>query len=302
MSHPRSLSHAKTSAAPAGRRVSRAAACAGALLASVTTLFSLGALHAAPAVAAPGPAGQTQAAASVRAAPHPQSKARVTAAVLDLDGVSRKPRLYGQDAPYDTASIIKVDILAALLLQAQDAGRHLTAQERGLAEPMIRKSDNAAANALWREIGRAPGLQAANKRLGLTSTKGGPDGRWGLTRTTASDQIRLLLSVFDSAGASGTGSPLNKESRTYIRSLMSRVASEQSWGVSAAAGAEYALKNGWLQRTTSGLWDVNSVGRITLGGHHYLVAVLSDGSASMSDGVALVERAARQAVTAAART
>ncbi|MFD5475707.1 serine hydrolase [Streptomyces sp. NPDC127105] len=302
MSHPRSLPHAKTSAASSGRRVSRAGACTGALLASVTTLFSLGALHAAPAVAAPAPAQQAHAAAAVPAAPHPQSKARVTAAVLDLDGASRKPLLYGQDAPYDTASIIKVDILAALLLQAQDAGRHLTAQERGLAEPMIRKSDNTAANALWREIGRAPGLQAANKRLGLTSTKGGPGGRWGLTRTTASDQIRLLLSVFDSAGASGTGSPLNKESRTYIRSLMNRVASEQAWGVSAASGAEFALKNGWLQRTTSGLWDVNSVGRITVGGHHYLVAVLSDGSASMSDGVALVERAARQAVSAAART
>ncbi|MFF9127695.1 serine hydrolase [Streptomyces sp. NPDC014889] len=302
MSHSRSLSHAKTPAASARRRVSRAGACAGALLASVTTLFSLGALNAAPAVAAPAPAQQARAEAAVPAAPQPQSKARVTAAVLSLGGASRKPLLYGQDAPYDTASIIKVDILASLLLKAQDAGRHLTAHERALAEPMIRKSDNTATDALWNEIGRAPGLQAANKRLGLTSTKGGPGGRWGLTRTTASDQVRLLLSVFDGAGASGTGSPLNKESRTYIRSLMSRIASEQAWGVSAASGAEYALKNGWLQRTTTGLWDVNSVGRITVGGHRYLVAVLSDGSASMNDGVALVERAARQAVAAAAGT
>ncbi|MFF4825481.1 serine hydrolase [Streptomyces sp. NPDC001312] len=305
MSHPRSLPHSKfsaTSATSARRRGSRAGACAGALLASVTTLFSLGALHAAPAVAAPAPAEQAHTAAAAPAAPQPQSKARVTAAVLNLDGASRTPLLYGADAPYDTASIIKVDILAALLLQAQDAGRHLTAHERALAEPMIRKSDNAAANALWREIGMAPGLEAANKRLGLTSTKGGPGVKWGLTRTTASDQVRLLLSVFDSAGASKTGSPLNKESRTYIRTLMSRIASDQAWGVSAASGAQYALKNGWLQRTTSGLWDVNSVGRITVHGHRYLVAVLSDGSASMSDGVSLVERAARQAVTAAAGT
>ncbi|MFI9604692.1 serine hydrolase [Streptomyces sp. NPDC052043] len=305
MSHPRSLSHPKTSAAsatPARRRVSRAGACAGALLASVTTLFSLGALHAAPAVAAPAPGGQAHAAPAVHAAPQPQSKARVTAAVLNLDGPSRTPLLYGEDTPYDTASIIKVDILAALLLQAQDEGRHLTAQERALAEPMIRKSDNAAANALWREIGMAPGLEAANKRLGLTSTKGGPGAKWGLTRTTASDQIRLLLSVFDNAGASKTGSPLNQESRTYIRTLMSQVVGEQAWGVSAASGARYELKNGWLQRTTSGLWDVNSVGRITVHGHRCLVAVLSDGSASMTDGVSLVERAARQAVAATTGT
>ncbi len=167
---------------------------------------------------------------------------------------------------------------------------------------MIRNSDNAAANLLWREIGQAPGLEAANKRLGLTSTKGGHGRKWGLTRTTASDQIRLLHSVFDGAATSKTGSPLNEESRTYIQILMSRIASDQAWGVSTASGAEYALKNDWLQRATSGLWDVNSVGRITVDGHHYLVTVLSDGSASMSDGISLVERAARQAVTATART
>ncbi|WP_443041746.1 hypothetical protein [Streptomyces sp. B21-097] len=80
------------------------------------------------------------------AAMQPQNKARVTAAVLSLDGGSRKPLLYGQDALYDTATIIKVDILAALLLQAQDAGRHPTTHERALAEPMIRNSDNAGAN------------------------------------------------------------------------------------------------------------------------------------------------------------
>jgi hypothetical protein len=269
------------------------------LLASVTALFSAGALHAAPALAAPSE--QAPATAAVQ----PRSTARVTAAVLRLDGTSREPVLYGQDAPYDTASIIKVDILAALLLRAQDAGRQLTDQERALAEPMIRNSDNAATNVLWRKIGRAPGLEAANKRLGLTSTKGGPGGKWGLTQTTASDLIWLLLAVFDPAGTSrahsSAFSALNAESRAYIKSLMSRIAKDQVWGVSAASGAQWALKNGWLQRTTSGLWDVNSVGRVTVDGHHYLVAVLSDGSASMSDGVSLVERAARQAVTAAAR-
>ncbi|MFD6323125.1 serine hydrolase [Streptomyces sp. NPDC058442] len=295
MSCPCSVPRSKISARRRG-------SCAGVLLASVTTLFSLGALHAAPAVAAPAPSEQTHATAGVHAAVQPQSKARVTAAVLSLDGGSRKPLLYGEDALYDTASIIKVDILAALLLQAQDAGRHLTAHERALAEPMIRNSDNAATSTLWREIGQAPGLEAANKRLGLTSTKGGPDTKWGLTRTTASDQIRLLLSVFDSAATSKTGSPLNKESRAYIQTLMSRIASDQAWGVSAASGTEYALKNGWLQRTASGLWNVNSVGQVTVDGHRYLVAVLSDGSASMSDGISLVEWAARQAVTASART
>ncbi|MFD0392492.1 serine hydrolase [Streptomyces nogalater] len=119
------------------------------------------------------------AAAATPPAPSGKPSAHATAAVLDLDGTGRTTVVRGADRAYDTASIVKVDILAALLLQAQDAGRPLSKTERDLAEPMIRRSDNAAADALWRRIGRASGLAAANERLGLTSTTGGPGGRWG---------------------------------------------------------------------------------------------------------------------------
>ncbi|MGW2491971.1 serine hydrolase [Streptomyces sp. NPDC001606] len=264
----------------------RSPATARTLLASLAVLVSAMALRPAPAAAATAPAPAP--------APH------ATAAVLDLDGTGGTPVVHGTDEAYDTASIVKVDILATLLLQAQDAGRQLTAAERGHAEPMIERSDNTAANALWQEIGRAPGLAAANKRLGLTSTTGGPDARWGLTRTTATDQIRLLRAVFADGRTQGGGSPvLNADSRAYLRSLMGRVIPEQTWGVPAAGGpgSPRLLKNGWLQRTTTGLWDVNSIGQVTVRGHRYLVAVLSNGSASMSDGVTLVEHTARQATT-----
>ncbi|MEU0333943.1 serine hydrolase [Streptomyces sp. NPDC006193] len=258
-----------------------APARAVALLASAAALACVTALPR-PAAAAPDPA-----------------PARSTAAVLDLDGPARAPVIHGEDRAYDTASIVKVDILAALLLRAQDAGRGLTPEERERAEPMIRRSDNAAANALWRQIGRAEGLAAANERLGLTSTKGGPGAMWGLTRTTASDQIRLLRQVFaPEDGVHAGPAALNARSRAYIRTLMGQVVPEQAWGVSAA-GTEpsgRALKNGWLRRDTTGRWDVNSIGRVTVRGHRCLVAVLSDGSASMSDGVSLVERTARAAV------
>ncbi|MEV5146313.1 hypothetical protein AB0L14_18220 [Streptomyces sp. NPDC052727] len=48
--------------------------------------------------------------------------ARVPAAVLAPE--SGESAVYG-DAAFDTASIVQVDILAAPLLQAQDAGRRL---------------------------------------------------------------------------------------------------------------------------------------------------------------------------------
>lgn len=218
------------------------------------------------------------------------SGAQVSVAVLAVD--SGESAAYG-DAAFDTASIVKVDILATLLLQAQDAGRHLTSAEQAYATKMIENSDNASATALWHTIGRADGLDAANKRFGLTATWGGEGELWGLTQTTAADQLVLLQQVF------GEDSRLSAASRTYVQGLMKSVEADQRWGVSAAAeGNSWALKNGWLPRSTTGLWDVNSIGRITVDGSDYLVAVLSKGTRTQARGIALVEAAAKAAAKA----
>jgi beta-lactamase class A len=212
----------------------------------------------------------------------------VAVAVLDMD--CGDSAVYG-DGAFDTASIVKVDILATLLLQAQDADRKLTEQEKTYATAMIEDSDNASATALWTAIGEADGLDSANKRFGLTDTTGGDGPLWGLTQTTAADQLTLLQQVF------GDGSKLSDASRSYVRELMGNIAAGQHWGVSAAAdGSRWALKNGWLARSTTGLWDVNSIGRITADGHDYLVATLSKGNSTQEKGISLVEAAARAAV------
>ncbi|WP_262008931.1 class A beta-lactamase-related serine hydrolase [Streptomyces sp. FIT100] len=215
------------------------------------------------------------------------------------DAGSGASAVYGEDL-FDTASIVKVDILAALLLRAQDADRALTALEKSRAATMIKNSDNAAALALWQSIGRAPGLEAANERLGLTGTQGGHDDYWGLTRTTAADQLALLDAVFSDDSA------LTATSRAYVADLMEHIAAGQDWGVSAAAddapsgGGETALKNGWLPRTATGLWVINSIGRVDADGRTCLVAVLSDGNRTKEGGITTVESAARAAVAAVA--
>ncbi|MFE4368597.1 hypothetical protein ACFRMN_10185 [Streptomyces sp. NPDC056835] len=221
--------------------------------------------------------------------------ASLSVAVLDVEGGDGAD--YGVQAgkTYDTASIVKVDILAALLLEAQDQGRVLTAQEKEYATSMIQVSDNASADALWQEIGGADGLDAANKRLGLDATTGGSGPLWGLTQSTASDQLALLSAVF----GDDSDSPLGSGSRTYIQGLMGGTAADQDWGVSAA-GTVTGLKNGWLARSATGLWDINSIGRIVADGHGYLVAVLSSGSVSKEAGISLVEKAAKTAVAVAA--
>ncbi|MEU2895581.1 serine hydrolase [Streptomyces sp. NPDC001273] len=217
--------------------------------------------------------------------------ARVSVAVLDLGSGETVSR---GDGVFVTASLVKVDILAALLLGAQDAGRELTGAERTCAAEMIVRSANDAASVLWDGIGRAAGLDAANARLGLTETTGGEGRLWGLTRTTALDRLTLLRRVF------GADSELGAASRAYVRELMERVVPEQAWGVPSAAdgGTAWAVKNGWLPRDATGLWVVHSIGYVTAGGRDCLVSALSDGSTTRERGVALVEAAVRHALTA----
>ncbi|MFF3849114.1 serine hydrolase [Streptomyces sp. NPDC002328] len=188
-----------------------------------------------------------------------------------------------------TASVAKVDILAALLLRAQREERSLTEWETSTAASMIQSSDNDSAGALWRRIGGGEGLTEANKALGLTSTEAGPGAHWGLTRTTATDQLTLLTAVFSDH------SPLSKSSRRLIQTFMGRIDPEQAWGVSAE-GDRSQLKNGWLQRSQSQRWAINSMGRVEAHGSTFYVAVLSHGSPSMSHGISAVERATRSAV------
>ncbi|MFD9686342.1 hypothetical protein ACFWXO_11310 [Kitasatospora sp. NPDC059088] len=131
---------------------------------------------------------------------------------------------------------------------------------------------------------------AADRRFGLTATTGGADGYWGLTATTAADQAQLLCQVF-------TGdSILSPASRGYVQQLLGQVESDQRWGVSAAAtGGTSAVKDGWLPRDADGLWVINSIGTVEHDGHQLLIAVLSDGNADESGGIALVESVAQAA-------
>ena len=116
---------------------------------------------------------------------------------------------------------------------------------------------------------------------------------WGLTQTTAADQLALLQQVF------GDDSKLSSASQEYLQGLMGEIATDQHWGVSAAAdGSSWALKNGWLPRSATGLWDINSIGRVTASdGGDYLVVALSNGNATKEKGISLVESAARAAVS-----
>jgi beta-lactamase class A len=190
---------------------------------------------------------------------------------------------YGKSLRTATASIVKADIVIALLLRAQREDRTLTSTEKALAERAIKVSDNNAATALWHAIGGAEGLASANRKLGLRDTEPGPGESWGSTTTSAADQIRLLTAL------TSDESPLSAANRRYVRHLMGDVTPEQAWGVSAA-GPDAQLKNGWLPRDRhNGLWTVNSIGIVRDAGHTFLLAVLSERGTTMQGAIKAIE-------------
>ena len=204
---------------------------------------------------------------------------------------------YNPTETYATASIVKADILAVLLYQAQQQGTPLTDDEDQAATKMIEASDNDAATTLWDDVGSAAGMSTANAAFGLKTTVAGADDYWGLTTTTVADQL-TVLNVLTSAK-----SPLDAASRKYAAGLMHEIEPDQVWGVSAAAdpGTTPALKNGWLPvDSDNDLWAVNSIGQVSHGGHSYLVAFLSSSLPDEQTGIDQASAVSKAAVAAVA--
>lgn len=186
-----------------------------------------------------------------------------------------------------TASIVKVQIMATVMYQAQQAGRDLTSWEKSQLVPMITLSDNLTATKLWDYIGRGPAVASVMGRMGLRATTPGPYGYWGLTVTTAPDQV-VLVDHF-----ARRNPVLTDSMRSYGLTLMQHVNSSQNWGVTAGAGTDNAVKNGWLPRSDG--WHVNSIGYLDDAPRSYSMAALtSSPSASMITLISRIEGAARR--------
>ncbi|HLI41173.1 MAG TPA: hypothetical protein VKV35_05965, partial [Streptosporangiaceae bacterium] len=123
---------------------------------------------AAAPVSAPAAAGAPAAAAACASSSHRALAARLardieaarrgrssTVAVWVGDPADGLTCSLNGSARFDSASIVKVAILGALLRKALDQHRYLTSAEAARARAMITRSDNDAASALWAELGRA---------------------------------------------------------------------------------------------------------------------------------------------------
>ena len=215
----------------------------------------------------------------------------VTAAVFDTRTGCWHRLNHGMQVT--TASVVKAQVLGAVLLRAQGAGRGLTTWEQSQIGPMIQYSFNPETGALYQHVGSEAGMRASDPAFGVTATQ--HTATFGLTRSTAVDRTNVALRLLWGGG------PLQQGAREEAWRYMANVHPLQEWGISAGvpAGWTVAQKNGFYPSSGLG-WRVGSSGfvRQDVGDQGYAITVMTQRATSQRHGIQLVEEVARRAAAA----
>ena len=192
-----------------------------------------------------------------------------------------------------TASTVKLSILEDLLIQDQANNTGLTSGQMSYAAPMIEDSDDNSATVLWQEDGGTSALDSFFSKVGALSTQAGDQDYWGLTTTTAEDQLKVVNQF------AYPSSLLTSSSQDQIVDLLNQVTPSQHWGVSGGVPSNVSvdLKNGWLPDSetfqdpymNTDDWIINSIGHIYGDGQDYTIAVYTDGNSSEEYGIDTIQ-------------
>jgi hypothetical protein len=164
-----------------------------------------------------------------------------------------------------SASVVKALLLVAYLDDPRVRNRPLRAADRRLIDPMIRRSDNAAATRVLAFVGPQR-VRAAARRAGMRRFVLNPVV-WGGSRIDASDQARFFLHI---------DAHVVPRHRATAMHLLRTVAPGQRWGVARVRpdGWRLYFKGGWGSGT--GLVD-HQVALLRHGTDRVAVAVLTIG-------------------------
>lgn len=197
-----------------------------------------------------------------------------------------------QGAQLRTASVVKAQVLGAVLRKAQAERRSLSAWERSQIRPMIRYSFNPQTSALYGHVGSAPGMEATDAAFGATATA--HTAQFGATTSTAVDRSRVALRLLYD------GTALTQANREVAWGYLADVHPLQEWGISAGVplGWSVAQKNGFYPSSQVG-WVVGSSGFVRQddADQGYAITVMTQGALDQRTGIRLVEEVARRAAS-----
>ena len=202
----------------------------------------------------------------------------ISFAVVDEGGRLRGDHV---DRLHNSASVVKVMFMVALLRQPDVRHDALTSAEKRLLGPMIKRSDNQAADAVYNRVGE-PALYRLAKDAGMSRFTTQPT--WGLSTITAQEQVRFFhrLERF-----------VPKRHRGYAMNLLTKIVASQRWGIPPAAPEGWRLhfKGGWSGRPS---WRVNQVMLLRKPPRRFSVAILTSEQPSKEYGQDSIEGVARQ--------
>lgn len=178
---------------------------------------------------------------------------------------------------FESASVVKLMLMVSYLRRPSIRQRRLRSADRALLGPMITRSDNGAASAVYAIVG-SNGLRRLARRAKMRDFH--PNVVWGLTGIAAADQAPLLFRL---------RRYLPKRHRRYAFHLLSTIVSSQRWGIPPARprGWRPFFKGGWTP--ASGGWNVHQVALLRRGGRRLGVAVLSRGNPSLGYGAKTIQ-------------
>ncbi|MGH2924727.1 MAG: serine hydrolase [Solirubrobacterales bacterium] len=202
------------------------------------------------------------------------------AGVTSFAIVGSEGRSYGAHPHrrFVSASVVKAMLLVAYLRHRAEHHRHLDAHSRSLLRPMIHVSDNAAATAVWRQVGD-PRLRRLAHRAQMSDFS--IHGLWTNAMISAADQSRFFLEM---------NRLLPRRFRAFANHLLSHIAGYESWGIPAVArprGWKVFFKGGW--RPTGRGQLVHQVARLERGRLRIAIAVMTDGDPSMGYGISTIQ-------------
>ena len=206
----------------------------------------------------------------------------VSFAVVDEQGELRGDHV---TRVHHSASVVKVMFMVALLRQPDVRHDALTSSERRLIGPMIKRSDNQSANAVYHRIGEGALYELADD-AGMKSFTTQPT--WGLSTITPRDQARFFYRLAQF---------IPKRHRGYAMHLLTRIVPAQRWGIPPAAPGGWKLhfKGGWSGRP---VWRVNQVMLLRRPPRRFSVAILTREQPSKHYGQQTIEGVARRLLRA----
>jgi hypothetical protein len=196
----------------------------------------------------------------------------VAFAVLDQRG--QRIRGLRRTTRFRSASVVKAMMLVSVLRRA--GRRRLTDTERARLRPMVTRSDNDTASAIYAEIG-AHGLRRVARAAGMR--KFSPASPWGVSQITAADQVRFFLRI---------DRLVPRAHRRYARKLLSSIVPGQRWGIAPVARRKRLkifFKGGWVP----GITHQVALLQRRRDGKRIAVAVLTRNSPSMAYGEQTIE-------------